>query len=87
MGLANRVVPDGDSRAKAEELAHQLARFPQTCLRQDRLSVLEQAALPEEAALANELTHGMRSLAEVQAGLDRFRAGEGRHGAFEAPDR
>ena len=87
MGLANRVVSDGAGRAKAEELAHQLARFPQTCLRQDRLSALEQAALTEEAAIANELTHGLRSLAEVQAGLERFRAGEGRHGAFEAPDR
>jgi enoyl-CoA hydratase/carnithine racemase len=83
MGLANRVVPDGTSRAAAEELARQLAAFPQTCLREDRMSVLEQFALDEAAALANELRRGMRSLAEVQAGLERFRAGAGRHGAFE----
>jgi enoyl-CoA hydratase len=86
IGLANRVVPEGSSRPRAEELAHELAGFPRTCLRQDRLSALEQAALTEDAALANELAHGMRSLAEVQPGLERFRAGEGRHGAFEAPD-
>ena len=83
MGLVNRVVPVGASRAAAEELAHSLAAFPQTCMREDRLSLLEQEGLDESAALAGELVHGMRSLAEVQAGLERFRAGAGRHGSFE----
>ena len=82
-GLANRVVAEGQGRAAAEELAHQLAGFPQICLREDRLSLLEQWGLDEEAALANELRHGIVSLQEVQAGLERFRAGAGRHGAFE----
>jgi enoyl-CoA hydratase len=83
MGLANRVVADGRARAEAEALARSLAEFPQTCLREDRLSVLEQAGLSESAAMANEFEHGMRSMADVQAGLERFRAGAGRHGAFE----
>jgi enoyl-CoA hydratase len=83
MGLANRVVSAGASRAAAETLAHELARFPQTCLREDRLSLLEQEGLAESTAIANEFEHGLRSLAEVQAGLERFRAGAGRHGAFE----
>src|SRR5438067_284481 len=78
MGLVNRVVPDGTSRGAAEELARALAAFPQTCLREDRLSLLEQDGLVEPAALANEFGHGVRSLAEVAAGLERFRAGEGR---------
>ncbi len=82
IGLVNRVVPRGQSRAAAEALARDLARFPQTCLREDRLSVLEQEHLDEAAALANELAHGERSLREVDDGLARFRAGEGRHGAF-----
>jgi enoyl-CoA hydratase len=82
-GLANRVVPDGESRAAAEELAAQLARFPQLCLREDRLSLLEQWGLGEEEAMAGELEHGLRSLAEVQAGLERFRSGAGRHGGFD----
>ncbi|HUZ29993.1 MAG TPA: crotonase/enoyl-CoA hydratase family protein [Solirubrobacteraceae bacterium] len=81
-GLANRVVADGESRPAAEELARQLAAFPQTCLRQDRLSMLEQWGLDEPAALANELEHGLISLSEVQVGLERFRGGAGRHGAF-----
>ncbi len=38
MGLVNRVVPKGTSRRVAEELA----RFPQICLREDRLSAYEQ---------------------------------------------
>jgi enoyl-CoA hydratase len=83
MGLVNRVVADGTSRAAAESLARELAAFPQTCLREDRLSVLEQDGLDEPAALANEFGHGVRSLAEVAAGLERFRSGAGRHGAFD----
>jgi len=82
MGLVNRLVADGESRSGAEALAHELARFPQTCLREDRLSLLEQDGLDEPAALAVELEHGLRSLREVQQGLERFRAGEGRHGTF-----
>jgi enoyl-CoA hydratase len=84
IGLVNRVVPLGDSRAAAEELARQLARFPQTCMRGDRLSLLEQDGLDEHAAIANELQHGLKSLTEVGAGLERFRAGAGRHGSFDA---
>jgi enoyl-CoA hydratase len=83
MGLANRVVPNGTSRAAAEALARQLAGFPQTCLWEDRFSVLEQAGLPEQEAMANEFQHGLKSLEDVQAGLERFRGGAGRHGSFE----
>jgi enoyl-CoA hydratase len=82
MGLVNRVVPAGQSRAAAEQLARELARFPQCCLRHDRLSLLEQEGVDESAALLNEFEHGILSLQEVQAGLERFRAGEGRHGLF-----
>jgi enoyl-CoA hydratase len=83
MGLVNRVVPTGTSLAAAQELAAALARFPQTCMREDRLSLLEQEGLSEADALANELAHGRRSLREVQAGLERFRSGAGRHGFFD----
>ena len=83
-GLANRVVPEGKARAAAEELAAQIAAFPQTCLRNDRLSSYEQwgMALPE--ALRNECRHGQASLAsgDAEAGAGRFREGEGRHGRF-----
>ena len=83
IGLVNRVVPNGTSLSAARQLAAELARFPQTCLREDRLSALEQEGLSEAEALVNELAHGRRSMLEVQTGLERFRSGAGRHGAFD----
>ncbi|MFB7667989.1 crotonase/enoyl-CoA hydratase family protein [Kitasatospora sp. NPDC056138] len=86
IGLANRVVPIGRERAAAEELAAELARFPQTCLRHDRLSLLEQDGLTEAEAIANEWRHGTVSLAaDTAAGAARFTAGAGRHGTFDRP--
>ena len=83
MGLVNRVVADGTSRIAAEELAREVAGFPQRCLREDRFSLLEGEGLEEPAAMANEFAHGLRSLEDVQTGLERFQAGAGRHGSFE----
>ncbi|HLJ98287.1 MAG TPA: crotonase/enoyl-CoA hydratase family protein [Streptosporangiaceae bacterium] len=82
IGLANRLVPAGQTLPAARELAAQIAAFPQVCLRGDRASVLDQEAL--DAAMATELEHGLRTLAagEAAAGARRFAAGAGRHGAF-----
>ncbi|MEV0297204.1 crotonase/enoyl-CoA hydratase family protein [Nocardia sp. NPDC050710] len=82
IGLVNRVVATGDSRRAAEELAAQLAALPQTCLRSDRMSMLEQDGLDEVAAMDNEFRHGLRALADgALEGAQRFAAGAGRHGA------
>jgi len=84
MGLVNRVVPRGRARQEAEALAAQLSAFPQVCMRNDRLSALEQYGMPVEEAMANELRHGMVALREeALSGAKRFSAGEGRHGSFE----
>lgn len=82
MGLANRVVPDGTAREAAEALAAEIARHPQTCMRQDRLSSYEQWAMPMESALRNEFRRGHASLAagDALAGATRFSKGEGKHG-------
>jgi enoyl-CoA hydratase len=83
IGLVNRVVPTGTARRHAEQLAAELAAFPQECLRNDRLSVLEQDGLDERAAMSRELAYGVRSLQAGGAeGARRFASGEGRHGAF-----
>ena len=83
MGLANRVVPVGEERMVAEQLAAEIAKFPQTCLRQDRLSVVEQHGLSEEDAMAGEWRHGMVSLsADALSGAARFAGGAGRGGSF-----
>lgn len=83
-GLANRIVEPGQALASALALAHQIAVFPQRCLRSDRLSALEQWDLPFEAALANELQHGIEvvSSGESARGAVRFAEGAGRHGSF-----
>src|SRR5579863_6024988 len=75
MGLANRVVPDGTSRQAAEDLAAQIAAFPQTCLRSDRASAYEQAGLPHDEAMRNEFLRGLQVIAsgESRAGAQRFK--------------
>jgi enoyl-CoA hydratase len=84
IGLANRVVPDGESRTAAEALAREIARFPQDCMRNDRRSAHEQFALELDEAIRHEFTLGGKSLAspELAGGLGRFRGGQGRHGSF-----
>jgi hypothetical protein len=83
IGLANRVVPAGQALGAAQELAAQLAAYPQVCLRSDRASVLDQEGLDETAALASEFAHGRAALAaETTSGAARFAAGAGRHGSF-----
>lgn len=81
MGLANRIVPKGQARLAAEELAAELAALPQQCLRSDRLSALHQWGLPEAAALDLEFASMSRVAGEALAGAGRFAAGAGRHGA------
>ena len=83
-GLANRVVPVGQSRAAAETLAAEIARFPEICMRGDRLSALEQWGLSEPDALAAEFRHGMKALEanETFTGAARFAGGKGRAGDF-----
>ena len=85
IGLANRVVPTGDARAAAEALAADLVRFPQQCLRNDRLSAYEQYDLGMDEALLNETRRGLETLksGETLRGASRFASGKGRGGSFE----
>ncbi|MGA2552909.1 MAG: crotonase/enoyl-CoA hydratase family protein [Burkholderiaceae bacterium] len=86
MGLANRVVPAGLALASAQKLAHEIAAFPQVCLRNDRLSVYEQQGLDAWDALGNEFERGLKTLAtgESEQGALRFKDGAGRHGKPDA---
>lgn len=83
IGLASRVVPTGQSRQAAEELAAELARLPQGCLRSDRLSALHQWGRTEGEALEFEFASLSKVAAETLAGARRFAGGAGRHGAPE----
>ncbi|MEA2783982.1 MAG: enoyl-CoA hydratase [Candidatus Eremiobacteraeota bacterium] len=81
-GLANRVVPHGQALAAAEELAREIAAFPQRCMLTDRRSAFAawdgdvREALRREGAAGYDVV-----LAEGAAGAARFAAGAGRHGA------
>jgi enoyl-CoA hydratase len=85
MGLANRLVERGQALESAIELAHTLARLPQTCMRSDRLSAYEQWSLPTADAVLNEFRRGMQVIesGETVEGAKRFAGGAGRHGRPE----
>jgi len=89
MGLVNRVVPDGTAVDHALALGHQLAGLPQTCLRNDRRSALDQWGLTPAEALAAETRLGLDSLAssDASSGAARFAAGAGRGGSVVDPPR
>jgi enoyl-CoA hydratase len=83
-GLINRVVPKGRSREAAEELAAQIAEFPQACMRADRASAYRQGDLEWPRAMYNEFDKGVKVLAaEGAEGAAKFAQGAGRHGSFE----
>lgn len=85
MGLANRVVPTGTSVDAAVELAEQIARFPQACMRTDRRSSYDQWDLDFDRAMANEGVLGNQTLrsGETREGALRFSSGRGRGGTFD----
>ncbi len=83
IGLVNRVTEPGQALTTAVALAHELAALPQVCLRNDRLSAIEQWDLDIDAAIANEARRGRDTIesGETLAGAARFAAGAGRGGA------
>lgn len=87
IGLANRVTAPGAALDAAVALAHELAALPQRCLRNDRLSVLEQWDLDLDAAILNEARRGRDTIdsGETLDGARRFAAGAGRHGTPTTP--
>jgi enoyl-CoA hydratase len=83
IGACEHVVEDGASRAFAEGLAHEIARFPQACMRADRRSVYAQQGVGLREAMRYEWTNGLPAFkAEGAAGAARFASGKGRHGDF-----
>jgi 1,4-dihydroxy-2-naphthoyl-CoA synthase len=68
-------VKNAVDRATAQALADAFRAFDADA--EARVGIL----LP--TALANELAHGRRALAEAAAGAARFAAGAGRHGVFD----
>jgi enoyl-CoA hydratase len=83
IGLANRVVADGQARDAALALAREIAGFPQQCLRADRRSTYLQWDLDLQDALRQEGADGYPIVfEEAIGGAGRFVQGAGRHGRF-----
>jgi enoyl-CoA hydratase len=84
IGLANRLAPKGGALAAALELAARLSAFPQTTMRNDRRSALEQWSLgwPEATRREAELGRASMATGDSRSGAQRFAGGAGRHGAF-----
>ncbi|REJ85898.1 MAG: crotonase/enoyl-CoA hydratase family protein [Acidobacteria bacterium] len=84
IGLANRVVPDGAARQAATELARELVRFPQLCLRTDRASAYAAFEGSVGEAMQREFLAALEVLEkETVAGAKRFAEGRGRGGSFD----
>lgn len=86
MGLANRVVPKGESLKEALGLARQLIAFPELCLNTDRRSCYYSAydASSFQDAMSQEFQAGSKVIsAEAIAGAAKFSRGSGRHGRFQ----
>ena len=83
IGACEKLVAPGEARPAAEALAHEIARFPQDCVRADRRSARAQEGMSVRAALVQEFEGGLHALAtEGIAGAARFAGGAGRHGDF-----
>jgi enoyl-CoA hydratase len=84
IGLAEKIVSHGKAREAAEGMAHEIARFPQQCMRSDRLSVYRAWGRSVREGLESEwATSAGIVKAEGIAGAERFATGKGRHGDFK----
>jgi len=83
IGACEHVVAEGKSREFAEAMAHEIARFPQACMRADRRSAYAQQGLSLREAMRKEWYNGIPAFKlEGAAGAARFSSGKGRHGDF-----
>ncbi|MBU0783282.1 MAG: crotonase/enoyl-CoA hydratase family protein [Gammaproteobacteria bacterium] len=81
-GLANRIETHRSALEGAIDLAKLLSKHPQTCMRNDRQSVLTQWEFGEREALEEEFEFGLNTLSsgETVEGATAFKEGVGRHG-------
>ena len=84
IGLCEKVVPHGKAREAAEAMAQEIARFPQECVRADRLSAYRAWGKSVREGLESEWATSARIVkSEGVAGAARFASGKGRHGDFK----
>ena len=84
MGLANRVVPKGQARQRAEELAGELAKLPQQCMRADRLVDAQPVGQVRGRGDGLRVRQHFPRRGRVARGRTALRRRCGRHGATRA---
>lgn len=83
IGLCEKVVPTGEALEAAQDLAREIARFPQAAVLADRRSIIETRGLTVRDGLKLEWANGVDAhRKEGAAGAERFSSGAGRHGDF-----
>ena len=83
IGMCEKVVATGAARQAAEDMAHEIARFPQAAVRADRRTVHETHGLSLRDGMRREWANGVDAhLSEGAAGAARFSSGLGRGGDF-----
>ncbi len=84
IGLCEYVVREGEARTKAEELAHSICRFPQSCMNADRRSARKQHGYSVREAMVQEWQGSSPEVLKVGVeGAKRFAGGKGRSGDFD----
>jgi enoyl-CoA hydratase len=84
IGLCEKVVKSGTTRAEAEAMAQEIARFPQEAVLADRRSIIESRGLSIRDGMKLEWMNGLDAHSKEGAdGASRFSAGAGRHGNFK----
>ena len=82
IGLCEYVVPEGDARSKAQKIAHDIARFPQSCMLADRRSTQNQHGLSLRNAMIQEWLGSKKEVTKGIEGATKFVSGKGRGGDF-----
>ncbi|WP_406649004.1 crotonase/enoyl-CoA hydratase family protein [Aliisedimentitalea scapharcae] len=81
IGFSDRLCAPGQALSVAMDLARDLTRFPQDCMRADHLSARQPPA-QLAAALRREWVSATAFVSEGRSGAARFAAGKGRSGSF-----
>lgn len=83
IGLCEKIVEDGQSLKAAQQMANEIAKFPQKAMLADRRSIYETHGLSVREALKIEWANGLAAVRdEGFKGASNFDKGAGRHGDF-----
>ncbi len=87
IGLITRLIePSEEVLTEAIKTARLIAKFPQNCMKLDRMNVYKSYGVEWLEQIANESGRALKSKAmkEIQVGPSKFAKGVGKHGSYDA---